>query len=139
MTQEYIGTKIITAWHADFKSPWPDEPKPDPPRPGYAVKYADGYTSWSPKEAFEAAYLPIGQVAHLPPWRQRLIGELAQINDKVEKLSKFIADTSPAGEHSLLLGLQLEAMIAYRDAVARRIDLINVNMGLNLPSTATGD
>lgn len=25
---------------------------------GYAVKYADGYVSWSPKEVFEEAYRP---------------------------------------------------------------------------------
>ncbi len=27
-------------------------------RPGYKVRYADGYESWSPKEAFEEAYRP---------------------------------------------------------------------------------
>jgi hypothetical protein len=26
---------------------------------GYAVKYVDGYISWSPKDVFEAAYQPI--------------------------------------------------------------------------------
>lgn len=26
---------------------------------GYAVKYADGYESWTPKETFEKAYLPV--------------------------------------------------------------------------------
>lgn len=45
MTHRYIGTKEVTAW-----------PVEDAGRPGYGVKYADGYTSWSPKEAFEAAY-----------------------------------------------------------------------------------
>lgn len=28
--------------------------------PGYAVKYEDGYTSWSPKDVFERTYLPMG-------------------------------------------------------------------------------
>ena len=45
MTHRYIGTKEITAW----------EQKKDG-QPGYAVKYADGYTSWSPRDVFEAAY-----------------------------------------------------------------------------------
>ena len=45
MTHKYIGTKEVLAWEQD---------KDD--RPGYAVKYADGYISWSPKEGFEAAY-----------------------------------------------------------------------------------
>ena len=45
MTHKYIGTKEVLAWEQD---------KDD--RPGYAVKYPDGYISWSPKEGFEAAY-----------------------------------------------------------------------------------
>jgi len=49
MTHKYIGTKIITAWPASGKEG----------QPGYGVKYEDGYTSWSPKEAFEAAYRDI--------------------------------------------------------------------------------
>lgn len=49
MTQHYIGTKQILAW-----------PEPKEGHEGYAVKYPDGYISWSPKETFEAAYLPQG-------------------------------------------------------------------------------
>lgn len=45
MTHRYIGTKEVVAWHAEKDG-----------KPGYGVKYADGYTSWSPKEAFEEAY-----------------------------------------------------------------------------------
>lgn len=45
MTHKYIGTKIITAWRDDSTG-----------KEGYGVKYEDGYTSWSPKETFEAAY-----------------------------------------------------------------------------------
>ena len=45
MTKDYIGTKIITAW-----------PDTEDGKDGYAVKYEDGYTSWSPKETFEKAY-----------------------------------------------------------------------------------
>lgn len=49
MTQPYIGVKQVTAWPAEKEG-----------RPGYTVKYPDGYQSWSPKEIFEAAYLPMG-------------------------------------------------------------------------------
>ena len=49
MTHKYIGTKIVLAWAAEGKDG----------QPGYGVKYEDGYTSWSPKEAFEAAYRDI--------------------------------------------------------------------------------
>ena len=45
MTHRYIGTKEITAWEQEKDG-----------QPGYAVKYADGYTSWSPRDVFEAAY-----------------------------------------------------------------------------------
>lgn len=48
MTKDYYGTKRITAWSEEREG-----------QPGYAVKYADGYTSWSPKAVFEEAYQPI--------------------------------------------------------------------------------
>ncbi|WP_417070843.1 DUF2829 domain-containing protein [Niveibacterium terrae] len=45
MTKKYIGTKEILAWGQEKDG-----------KPGYAVKYPDGYISWSPKDVFEAAY-----------------------------------------------------------------------------------
>ncbi len=48
MTKDYYGTKRITAW-----------PEERDGKPGYAVKYADGYISWSPADVFEAAYQPV--------------------------------------------------------------------------------
>ena len=44
----YIGVKMIMA-----------EPMNKEGKPGYRVVYPDGYASWSPKKAFEAAYLPL--------------------------------------------------------------------------------
>lgn len=55
MTKDYYGTKRITAW----EQIGPIKNVDDLPRMGYAVKYEDGYTSWSPKDVFEAAYQPI--------------------------------------------------------------------------------
>ncbi len=49
MTQDYYGTKRITAWEAAGKEG----------QPGYGVTYSDGYQSWSPKEVFESAYQPL--------------------------------------------------------------------------------
>lgn len=46
--KKYIGTKIVEA-----------EPYLRVDEKGYRVIYADGYESWSPKEVFEKAYLPI--------------------------------------------------------------------------------
>lgn len=50
MIHSYIGTKIINA-----------EPQTLNDRDGYRVIYPDGYSSWSPKEVFEAAYRLISQ------------------------------------------------------------------------------
>lgn len=50
MTRKYIGTKTVIAF---------PETKGPQGQPGYAVIYEDGYRSWSPKKAFEAAYRPI--------------------------------------------------------------------------------
>lgn len=65
----YIGVKSIEAkpmnlgeynahrgWSVYSGSPIPEE---NPQRPGYLVRYADGYENWSPKEAFESAYFAI--------------------------------------------------------------------------------
>ena len=55
MTQNYVGLKVVTAW------PQPANKDVDA-IDGYAVKYADGYTSWSPKAVFEEAYKPSGKM-----------------------------------------------------------------------------
>lgn len=59
----YIGTKIIAAEEMDerefnisMEREW-DGSKAG--RPGYKVRYEDGYVSWSPKETFERAYRKI--------------------------------------------------------------------------------
>ncbi|MDE5916958.1 MAG: hypothetical protein K2G62_02385 [Oscillospiraceae bacterium] len=44
----YIGVKRVQA-----------EPIEKDGKPGYKVVYEDGYESWSPKDVFEKAYLPI--------------------------------------------------------------------------------
>lgn len=53
MTKDYYGTKRVTAWRER------SSPTGGLPRKGYAVKYSDGYTSWSPEDVFESAYQPI--------------------------------------------------------------------------------
>lgn len=50
MSQYYVGVKIIFAWPENLNG-----------IEGYGIKYPDGYTSWSPKDVFEAAYLPMGE------------------------------------------------------------------------------
>lgn len=113
MTQHYIGTKQIEAW-----------PQEKDGQPGYAVKYADGYTSWSPKDVFEAAYLPMGHVGHLAPHQQRVIGEKVELDDKLTKLRAFLAGKAkeivPTVEFRRLT-LQADAMGVYSDVLAERI------------------
>ncbi len=46
----YVGVKIVSAWKQEKDG-----------KPGYGVRYPDGYVSWSPKDTFEAAYLPMGE------------------------------------------------------------------------------
>jgi len=49
----FIGVKIINACPQPCPS---DRYKSKAGDPGYMVQYEDGYTSWSPAAAFEAAY-----------------------------------------------------------------------------------
>ncbi|WP_333676797.1 hypothetical protein [Dyella sp.] len=115
MTQQYVGTKIVTAW-----------PENQQGRDGYAVKYADGYKSWSPKDTFEEAYRPLGDISHLEPWQQRVVAELVELKDKIGKLSMFMqCDTfKHRDEHTkLLLEQQYMCMSSYADVLQERISL----------------
>lgn len=117
MTQEFIGTKIVTAWPQDKDG-----------TPGYAVKYSDGYTSWSPKAAFEESYIAIGHISHKPAFIQRLVGERAQLDEKITKLRAFIssdAGKTVCGIDGALLLEQLDLMISYRDVVSKRLDRLD--------------
>lgn len=49
----YIGTKQV---EAEPCPAWEDRGDHKAGDPGYKVRYADGYESWSPKDVFEAAY-----------------------------------------------------------------------------------
>lgn len=146
MTQEYIGTKQVLAWEQDspkkvkvcgidcrkgeadcnnYCTGGADRAPEHPAEPGYAVKYPDGYISWSPKAIFEAAYLPIGHIGHLPAHQQRVIGEKAQLDDRLTKLDGFIGTPVFSGlpeTEQELLKLQADAMRVYRDVLARRIE-----------------
>lgn len=113
MTQSYVGTKQVTAWpqaHADG-------------REGYAVQYQDGYTSWSPKDVFEAAYVPMGHVGHLAPHQQRVIAEQEQLADRLKKLEAFLHTPLFAGlpeDERQLLKMQADAMVLYLGIINTR-------------------
>jgi hypothetical protein len=66
--KQYIGTKIISA-----------EPCEKDGKDGYTVVYKDGYTSWSPKEAFEEAYIEIESIPKrltIDDIKSKIAGEL---------------------------------------------------------------
>ena len=50
----YVGVKRVEAW--PDSTPGPRNPLG---QPGYAVRYPDGYVSWSPADVFEKAYHPV--------------------------------------------------------------------------------
>lgn len=55
----YIGAKLIRAIpmsEYEHKASQGKAVVGDPDRPGYQVKYPDGYISWSPQETFDNAY-----------------------------------------------------------------------------------
>lgn len=113
MTQEYIGTKHVTAWEA-YKDG----------EPGYSVKYADGYISWSPKEVFEAAYVGLGHIGHLPQRQQCVLGERAELAVKITALEgdiKAPAFEAVPGHEQQRLKIQLDAMRIYHDVLMDRI------------------
>lgn len=54
--RQYIGTKMV---EAEPCAAWKYTDNHKVGDPGYRVRYADGYESWSPKDVFERAYLPL--------------------------------------------------------------------------------
>lgn len=64
--QHYIGTKQIQAKPMNLgdynkHKGWTVTADENPAKEGYLVKYSDSYESWSPKDVFENAYLPMGE------------------------------------------------------------------------------
>lgn len=104
MTQEYVGTKQVTAW-----------PEPKDGKEGFAVKYEGGYQSWSPAEVFSTAYLPIGHVVGKPPHVQRMIGEKAQLDDRIQKLDAFLCSASAVKMSKKQIGLMEDQLFTMRE------------------------
>ncbi|MCE0757118.1 hypothetical protein CXG50_12270 [Pseudomonas plecoglossicida] len=141
MNQRYIGTKIILALamtrlaYNEYRG-WDLPADENGADEGYLVEYQDGgkpnhpdhagYISWSPKEQFDAAYLPIGNTEGLAPHQIRVVAEKAQLDDKIGKLSAFFDTDVFKGlpdKESELLTAQLGAMREYSDLLAERIAL----------------
>lgn len=137
----YTGTKLIQAKpmnRAEYNAyrDWNLPENEDGTDEGYLVEYLDGgkpndsrhtgYISWSPKAQFEAAYLNIGDASALQPHQQRVVSELVQLNDKIEKLGLFMTgdkfDAVCDGDEQIRLNEQYAAMLIYASVLSRRVN-----------------
>lgn len=104
MTSQFIDTKIVTAWEQASKDG----------EEGYTVKYQDGYTSWCPKAAFEAANIDIGHVGHYSYEQQLMFGQIASFKQRLTELV--------SGDNlSKLLSLECDVLRLHIDILQRRI------------------
>ena len=91
-------------------------------KPGYHVRYEDGYESWSPKDVFEKAY----NVADTP--LDRMYIEYNELMDKHNKLVLFLGRKDAieiAGENQVaLMEVQKVQMHDYILTLKERIDLM---------------
>ena len=87
-----------------------------PGESGYLVEYPDGYRSWSPASAFEAAY----RVSETHVDRMKI--ELTDLNERICKATRAInAFGTISEEERWYLKKQLEAMQMYADSLHDRI------------------
>lgn len=117
MTQRYYGSKIVTAWEAEHDG-----------QPGYGVKYADGYTSWSPKATFEDSYIPMGNSDSLPGWQERIVAELVQLNDRIKKLKTYLANPEALAK---LDGIAIDLLQEQYDTMLQYLDILRLRAGIH--------
>lgn len=130
--KKYIGTKQVEAEPMTMGQAYekgflqagrvPSETEQD--KPGYHVKYADGYESWSPAEPFEKAY----KVADT--FVDRLIIERDELNERLNKLRQFIESPNfveiVTDEYQrFLLFKQESKMHEYLEILNERIKLLH--------------
>lgn len=84
---------------------------------GYYVVYADGYTSWSPAEAFEQGNTPLADWGIPRPQEPKYaIGERGRIVNRQTR--KPIPDDEPVLILRAQDKLAIQALMAYRNAIA---------------------
>lgn len=106
--EKFIGTKIIEAepaYRVDGKTvqptTWP-VPEGAKAEEGYAVRYPDGYMSWSPKDVFEEAYqrtdnLTFGLAIEAAKKGKRIARKGWNGKGQYVELAKAISYKSPTG------------------------------------------
>lgn len=102
--KHYIGTKTVqaepmtkgAAFNAGLLRTSGAIPDNEKEVPGYKVLYDNGYESWSPANVFEAAY----KAADTPLDRLKI--EMSDLQDKGEKLAKFIFNKNDGKDYQAL-------------------------------------
>lgn len=105
MMQYFIGTKILKARamtrgeYNEYRG-WDLPANEKPEDEGYLVEYLDGgeanhpghagYISWSPKDVFEKSYIGMDCSMEHPDYVLRLMGERAELADRLAKLKAFL-------------------------------------------------
>lgn len=87
-------------------------------KPGYHVKYKDGYESWTPAEPFEEAY------SCAETYIDRMLIEESDLYERIEKLGAFIDSDKfecLSAQKKNLLRAQYADMISYRAILVERI------------------
>lgn len=90
MTAMYVGVKLIEAW-----------PQERDGKAGYAVKYEDGYISWSPAEVFERAYFRLTD----PEGRSLTEGDVTRFFDTVESMK--MGEKTTVAKATLVSGFEM--------------------------------
>lgn len=132
----FTGTKLVKATpmtRLDYNvlRDWPVPADENPADEGYLVEYTDGgkpnhkdfagYISWTPKEQFDNAYLDIGNTDNLKPFQVRLLGEQADLQNKIKKAKAYLMTVNKTEQINIDLINQVNAMHVYSDALAVRI------------------
>jgi hypothetical protein len=118
--QTFIGVKMIQAMpmSEDEFASYKGRPIPfSPPqgRPGYLVRYPDahgsfenGYESWSPKDVFEAVYLPLGDPTCITP---------QEVNAFIRPGSRYfkMGEKTCVGQYTLVTGMEFTESAACVD------------------------
>lgn len=133
MMTQYTGTKTINATpmtrgeYNELRG-WKVPDDENPSDEGYIVEYPDsksnvegftGYISWSPVIPFENAYKP----SDTPLGRMEI--ELSDLDNRIQKAREFLLNPIDTdGEDRSMLSIQLSHMVAYREVLAQRINLM---------------
>ena len=131
MTRSFISTQMFSAVSMTrgkycLVREW-DLPDTENPRDrGFMVTYPDGHQTWIPKAQFEASTIELPNIKGLEPYQQRLLGERAQLHDRLSKLTDAMKKPTylliPHLDQELLLS-QSRAMAQYLAKLDKRIAL----------------